>query len=124
MKKLYVFLVLVGLVALVSNESANVKAEASSAVSPNLVVSQFQVAGGGPNAANDEFVELHNTSSDPVDLNGHRLVYRSSSGTNDVQLFSWSTSTIIPAGGYYLVANTSYDGSVTPDASFNSATCA
>lgn len=123
MKTLYLILILIGLVTFVSNESANVNVEASAATSPNLVVSQFQVAGGGGTPANDEFVELHNISSDPVDLNGHRLVYRSSSGTNDVQLLAWSTSTMIPAGGYYLVANTSYDGSVTPDASFNSGTC-
>ncbi|HZH34152.1 MAG TPA: lamin tail domain-containing protein, partial [Pyrinomonadaceae bacterium] len=39
--------------------------------SPNIVISQFQVAGG---TANDEFIELHNIGSSSVDLNGHRLV--------------------------------------------------
>lgn len=123
MKKLYVFLVLVGLVALASKESATVKAETSAATSPNLVVSQFQVAGG---VHNDEFVELHNISADPVDLNGHVLVYRSANGSNDATtpLAAWTTTTIVPSGGYYLVTASTYDGSVIGDASYNSSTVA
>ena len=88
-------------------------------VSTTIVISQFQTAGGNND---DEFIELHNVSSEPVNLNGHRLVYRSASGTNDVELLSWTTSTIIPAGGFYLVARTGgsggYDGSVQPDAAY------
>ena len=53
--------------------------------SPNIVISQFQAGGG---VADDEFVELHNIGSAAVDLNGYRLVYRSSSGTNDVGPFA------------------------------------
>lgn len=90
--------------------------------SPHLVISQFQAGGG---SANDEFIEIHNTSSTPIDLNGHRLVYRSAAGTNDVgPLTEWTTSTIIPPGGFYLVASNSYDGSVTPDKIYNTSECA
>ncbi len=89
-------------------------------VSPNLVISQFQTAGG---SANDEFIEIHNTSSNPVDLNGYRVVYRSSSGTNDVNFAVWTTSVIVPAGGYYLITNSSYDGSVPGDLVYDPATC-
>ena len=78
--------------------------------SPHIVISQFQTAGS---TANDEFIELHNTSSNSVDLNGYRLVYRSAAGTNDVLFAEWTTNTIVPAGGYYLITNSpSYDGSV------------
>lgn len=98
------------------------RAEARNAfVSPNIVVSQFQ-AGSAANA-NDEFIELLNTSANPVDLNGLKLVYRSASGTNDVLITEWTTSTIVPAGGYYLVASNSYDGGVTPNSVYNNATC-
>jgi endonuclease G len=90
-------------------------------ISPHIVVSQFQVAGG---TANDEFIELHNTSSNPVDLNGLRVVYRSASGTNDVLFAEWTTSTIVPAGGFYLIASTAYDGGVTPNFVYNPTTCA
>jgi endonuclease G, mitochondrial len=89
-------------------------------VSPNFVVSQFQVAGG---SANDEFIELHNTSANPVDLNGYRVVYRSAGGVNDVAFADWTTSTIIPSGGYYLIASTGYDGTITPNFTYNPTTC-
>ena len=89
-------------------------------VSPNLVISQFQVAGA---SANDEFIELHNISSAPVDLNGFRVVYRSAGGTNDVLFAEWTTSTIVPAGGYYLIGSTFYDGTVTPNFTYNPTTC-
>jgi hypothetical protein len=90
--------------------------------SPNIVISQFQAGGAVPE---DEFVELHNIGSTAVDLNGYRLVYRSANGTNDVGPFAvWTTSTIIQPGQYYLVASTAYDGGVTPDATYNPATCA
>jgi DNA/RNA endonuclease G (NUC1) len=90
-------------------------------VSPHLVISQFQAGGG---TADDEFIEIHNMSSTPVDLNGNRLVYRSASGTNDVgPLAQWTTSTIVPAGGYYLVASTSYDGSPAANITYNPSTC-
>ncbi|MDQ3714371.1 MAG: DNA/RNA non-specific endonuclease [Acidobacteriota bacterium] len=89
-------------------------------VSPNFVISQFQVAGG---SANDEFIELHNISSNAVDLNGYRVVYRSAAGTNDVLFAQWTTSTIIAPGGYYLIASTAYDGTVTPNLTYNPTTC-
>ncbi|MCY7376397.1 MAG: DNA/RNA non-specific endonuclease [Pyrinomonadaceae bacterium] len=90
-------------------------------VSPNFVVSQFQVAGG---SANDEFIELHNASANAVDLNGYRVVYRSAGGTNDVAFVEWTTSTIVAPGGYYLIASTGYDGTVTPNLIYNPTVCA
>jgi DNA/RNA endonuclease G (NUC1) len=89
-------------------------------VSPNIVISQFQVEGG---TFNDEFIELHNISANSVDLNGLRLVYRSAAGVNDVLFINWTTSTIIPAGGYYLIASTGYDGSIVPNITYNPGTC-
>lgn len=90
-------------------------------VSPHLVISQFQA--GGTASANDEFIELHNTSTNPVDLSGYRVVYRSDNGVNDVNFFAWSSSAVVPAGGYYLIASSSYTGGVVADATYNNATC-
>lgn len=85
--------------------------------SSTIVISQFQAGGG---AATDEFVELHNVGSTPVDLNGYRVVYRSAAGTTDVGPFaSWSTSTVLQPGQYYLIASLAYDGGVTPDVTWN-----
>ncbi|HEY0404559.1 MAG TPA: DNA/RNA non-specific endonuclease [Pyrinomonadaceae bacterium] len=90
------------------------------AVSTSIVISQFQVAGDGSPAADDEFVELHNVSGASVDLSGYRVVYRSAAGTNDVQVTTWSASTIIPAGGYYLIGHTpAYNGAVAADRAFD-----
>lgn len=102
-----------------------VEPDKSSAVSPHIVISQFQTGGGGAGTFNDEFVEIFNHGADPVDLNGYRLVYRSATGSGDVAVpFAvWTTTTVIPAGGYYLVASSSYDGSVTPDLMYNPTTC-
>lgn len=85
-------------------------------VSPNFVISQFQVAGG---SATDEFVELHNISSAPADLNGYRVVYRSAGGSNDVAMVEWTSSTVVQPGGYYLIATSTYDGSVPSNINYN-----
>lgn len=91
--------------------------------SPNIVISQFQP--GTAAVANDEFVELHNIGNAPVDLNGYRLVYRSQNGTNDVgPLAVWNSSTMVQPGQYYLVASSSYTGTVTPDAVYDNSACA
>ena len=89
--------------------------------STSVVISQFQAGGG---TADDEFVELHNVGSSPVDLNGYRLVYRSATGSLDIgPFFTWTNQTIVQPGQFYLIASTAYDGGVTPDATYNPATC-
>lgn len=89
----------------------------TSAVSTSLVISQFQTAGV---SASDEFIELHNVSANPIDLNGYRVVYRSTSGTTDTAITNWSTSVVIPAGGFYLLTNSGYDDIAPADRSFTS----
>ncbi len=124
MKKFYVCLVSIILLtvwcAFNFNTSAQNQAIEANLPSPNIVISQFQAGGG---TANDEFIELHNNSSTNFDLNGYRLVYRAASGSNDIAFVNWTTGTIIPPGGYYLIASTAYDGGVTPDITYDPATC-
>ena len=106
----------------VSAQTENAVIENAPVVSTSVVISQFQA--GGISNANDEFIELHNVSSSPVDLNGYNLFYRSSSGTNDVGPFAnWSASTIIQPGGYYLIASTAYIGSAAADKTYNPTVC-
>jgi len=103
-----------------SNEVFTV--EVNAAVSPNMVISQFQTRG----AANqeDEFIELHNAGPDPVDLNGFKVVYRSAGGVNDVgPMAQWNTTTIIPPGGYYLIATNTYDGPAAADMTYTPSQC-
>ena len=101
--------------------TAQKQTDEANLVSTTLVISQFQAGGG---TANDEFIELHNVSAGNIDLNGHRLVYRPATTTTELTFAAWTTSTIIPPGGYYLIASTAYDGGVTPNTTYDPATCA
>jgi endonuclease G len=40
-----------------------------------------------------------------------------------VPFAEWTTSTIVPAGGYYLIGSIFYDGTVTPNFTYNPTTC-
>ncbi len=115
------FAVWVGLSFQTAAQSETNQIEEANFTSPNLVISQFQVAGS---TANDEFIELHNTSATAVDLNGYRVVYRSASGTNDVLFAEWTTAgTLVAPGSYYLIASTGYDGAIAPNYTYNPTTC-
>lgn len=86
------------------------------AVSFTVVISQFQITGENPA---DEFIELHNVGATPFDLNGYQLAARRAVSVSDIYLIVWTDPTIIPAGGFYLVANSaSYDGATAPDATW------
>ncbi|HEX6279170.1 MAG TPA: DNA/RNA non-specific endonuclease [Pyrinomonadaceae bacterium] len=88
------------------------------AVSPHLVISQFQAGG---ETANDEFIEIKNTGATAVDLAGYVVVYRSAAGTDDgTPMASWATSTMLQPGQFYLIAAAgSYDGAPTPDKTYD-----
>lgn len=76
----------------------------------HLVISQVQIAG---NTATDEFIEIYNPTSDPIDMSGFRLTKKVSSGTQSNLIASMSG--IINSNSYYLFAHTNYMGSVTAD---------
>lgn len=104
-------------------KAAAAEMAALSMVSSTVVISQFQVAGDSTSPAADEFVELHNVSNTSFDLNGHRLVYRSATGTSDVAIVNWTVSTVVPAGGFYLITNAvsgGYNGSVAGNITWTS----
>ena len=84
----------------------------ASAASADVAISQ--VYGGGGNAGatfTNDFVELRNTSSAPVDLTGWSVQYASAAGTS-YQVTALSGS--IPAGGHYLVQEAAGAGGTTP----------
>ncbi len=89
---------------------------ASGTKSPSkILVSEVQITGGTGKTEND-FIELYNPNNTQVNLNGYRLVKRTKTGTSDASIKSWTTDVYIPAGGYYLWANSGYtDISNTPD---------
>src|SRR5207247_2366490 len=84
---------------------------------PQLSVNEVET--GGSSSAADEFVEIANTGTASVDIGGFKLVYRSSAGTSDVSLATVPAGTMLPAGGFYLLAGSGYTGSATADQSFS-----
>jgi predicted extracellular nuclease len=84
------------------------------AVSTSLVISQVQTDG---DTALDEFVELHNISASAVNLSGYTIIYRSASGTTDLTLATLPAVSL-PAGAYYLVAPTDYNGAAVRDLAY------
>lgn len=75
-----------------------------------VVISEFRT--GAPGAALNEFVELYNRGSLPVDLEGVDLRYRSRGGIESRRLLI-SGSTVVPPGGFLLLGGRDFDG--TPD---------
>lgn len=75
------------------------------------VINEVQTGGAG--GASDEWVELYNPCSQAVTLSGWTLKYRAATGVTDIAVASLTGS--IPSHQWYLVANTAYSGSATPD---------
>ncbi len=119
-RKLFIFLTVALLLTALTFPSLLQRNTNVQAVSNTLVISQFQVAGDGSPTSDDEFIEIHNVSGSDIDLNGYRVVYRSAGGTNDVQVTSWSSPTMLAAGRYYLIGHTPAYNGPTADRAFDS----
>jgi hypothetical protein len=70
--------------------------------SSGLLLSEVMTGGA---SASDEFIELYNASSDPVDLIGDEIVYVSASGGTVTRKASWTTASALVPGQHLLVAN-------------------
>lgn len=77
------------------------------AANDHLLINQVQTT-GGPGHTADDFVEIYNPTAAPIDLQGYRLVKRTQTAASDTLIKSWTDSTVVPAGGYYLWANSGY----------------
>jgi phosphatidylserine/phosphatidylglycerophosphate/cardiolipin synthase-like enzyme len=86
---------------------------AAYAAATHVVISEF--ATRGPTSATDEFVELYNPTSAAISLSGWKLQYKSATGTSWSDRAVLPSSASIPAHGFFLIANQTYIGTVTPD---------
>lgn len=91
-----------------------------------IVISEFRFA--GPSGVSDEFIELFNASSSPIDVTGWTI--RASNNVNPPSVSVRLTiggptlplkQTIINPGCYFLAANTGFSGAATvaPDATYS-----
>jgi Lamin Tail Domain/Collagen triple helix repeat (20 copies) len=85
---------------------------------PTSAIRVNEVMTGATGAAANEFVELVNAGSEPADVGGYRVVYRSAAGTSDTLLATLPAGTILAPGAHYLLGGGAYAGSVAADQSF------
>src|SRR6185503_16409965 len=75
--------------------------------STSVVISEFRVR--GPSGGSDEFVELFNLSSAPVNIGGWNIRGSNAAGAVSVRA-TITTGTILGPGCFYLVTNSSSSG--------------
>lgn len=88
-------------------------------VSETVLISEIQIEGSG---ANDEFVELYNSSDLPVDLTGWRLAKKTATSTAEPQNLAASLSGTIQPHSYFLIAHPGYTNATVSADLFYSAT--
>ena len=101
-----------------SGNEATIVCSVSGGPGPGSTIRVNEVMTGLTGAAANEFVELVNAGTEPADVGGYRVVYRSAAGTSDTLLAAVPAGTIIAPGGHYLLGGGSYAGPVAPDQSF------
>ena len=90
----------------------------ASASESGIVVSELRFR--GPAGGNDEFVELYNSGSAPVDISGWRLQGCAASSGNPSDRASVPGGTTLQPGDHYLFANSNgYSGTVPADATYS-----
>ncbi|MEK7506826.1 MAG: lamin tail domain-containing protein [Patescibacteria group bacterium] len=72
-------------------------------IAGHIIVSQIQISGGTGKTDND-FIELYNPASQPIDISGWKLRKRAQTGT-ETSIRVLGEGKIIPAFGFFLWAN-------------------
>lgn len=91
------------------------KAELASIAAP-VVINELQLNGQGTGTTGQEFIELKNTSIEPVDISGWKLQYISSTGNLSTAKYfvTFPADTVIYADGSLLITPETYLPDVLP----------
>ncbi len=81
-----------------------------------ILISEVMAGKQGNN--NYEFIELYNPGDDLIDLQGRSLWYRLATSDDDLPVYSWETSSLIPPHGHYLLVRSGEDVGLPADAFF------
>jgi len=84
-------------------------------VTQTPVISEIQI--GVTGESTHDFIELYNPGSTELSLEGMRLAKRSSTGTANTGIVSFTSEDIIPAHGFFLWCNTGLTATLTCDKS-------
>jgi hypothetical protein len=86
----------------------------------NVVISEFRTS--GPGGTTDEFIEFFNPTMNPIDISGWGIMPSDQNRRmppTPIYIFPSSPDhTILQSGQHYLVANTGFGGSVTPNGTY------
>src|SRR5688572_25725288 len=66
----------------------------------NIVISEFRTR--GPGGGNDEFIELYNPTTLPVDIGGWLIIGSNTNGTTNTR-YTFPSATILQSGQHYLI---------------------
>ena len=91
----------------------------ASAVSTNIVISEFRTR--GPAGGNDEFIELYNLSSAPVTIGGWKVNGSNNAGTTSTRA-TITAGIVLNPGCHYLLTNNAtggYSGAVPGNQTYN-----
>src|SRR6185369_1933112 len=89
------------------------------AASNSVVISEFRVR--GPQGGKDEFIELYNLSSSPVNIGGWKVNGSNNAGTTSTRA-TIASGVVINPGCHYLLTNSAssgYSGNVTGDQTYS-----
>ncbi|MBI3040173.1 MAG: lamin tail domain-containing protein, partial [Chloroflexi bacterium] len=93
-----------------------------------LVISEIQTAGGGADAANDEFIELYNRTPGAISLSSWSVQYKDGASANlssGSPAASYNLSGNISGYSYFLLANANgFDDATPPDNTYPASTFA
>ena len=84
-----------------------------------ILISEVQTGAVGDN--NDEFIEVYNAGGSPEDLEGWTLTYRLKDESEEIVLFQWDFSQLIPPQGHLLLAREGTDRAAIADGVFQQA---
>jgi lamin tail-like protein len=80
------------------------------AVSPgDVVISEFRTR--GPSMGNDEFVEIYNKTTLPIDISGWLIRASNNTGTTGTR-YTFPAGILLQSGQHYIVTGTAYSGGV------------
>lgn len=88
--------------------AATVRCLVPSTPAATIRINEFST--GVEGALTDEFVEIFNSGSEPADISGYRLVYRSATGTSDVSLVTVADGTVLEPGAFLVFGGSGYSG--------------
>lgn len=92
-------------------------ASLASVLSEGVVISEFR--SGGPSGEDDEFVEIMNTSANPVDISGFRLQGCASSGEAVFDRAVVPDGTVLQPGQHFLFTGDGYSEPVPADLTYS-----